>query len=386
MKTLCRGLLFVWLLVLAALVEPCSCTRSSPDAWWLQESPEKVLAKALATNQNLTFFYAKKIGASYLLINDLFAKTNRNERTDFFQRRNSDGFVETKKVYVTEKLQRTVYKLKSGHYHFSDGQIIKSEFADGEDLEKTIADKFNRPYDCKILQSKRVGTNDCIVVARSMTPKFLDAIKAIYYKDGTKEQEAWAGGDFRNFIQSETDYYFRKSDGVAIGQITRNHRGEELEDWLYDEVEINQPIPDQEFILPQGDIKIAKSFDEFMQISGQLLAAKRAKARKDPAAILSDKRVAELPWATDLPGALRQAKAEHKIVLLDFTGSDWCMWCTRFDDDVLSKPEFASYAKTNLVMVRVDFPITNLRAIWSRRRTKDYRRNSKWMVSQPMSL
>jgi thioredoxin-related protein len=189
-----------------------------------------------------------------------------------------------------------------------------------------------------------------------MTRKFLDAIKAIYYKDSTKEQEAQFGGDSRIFIQSETDYYFRKSDGVAFGQITRNHRGEEMENWLYDEVEINQPIPDQEFILPRSDIKIAKSFDEHMQIVGQLLAAKRAKARKEPAAMLSEKRVSELPWATDLPEALKQAKAEHKIVLLDFTGSDWCMWCSRFDDDVLSKPEFASYSKTNLVMVRVDFP------------------------------
>jgi protein disulfide-isomerase len=201
-----------------------------------------------------------------------------------------------------------------------------------------------------------VGTNDCIVVARSMTPKFLDAIKAIYYKDYTKEQEAQFGGDFRKFICSETDYYFRKSDGVTFGQILRNHRGEELENWLYDKVEINQPIPDQEFFLPQGDIKIAKSNDEYRQIFRQLMAAKLAKARQSPTATLSDKRVSELPWAADLPEALKQAKAEHKIVLLDFTGSDWCVWCMKFDDDVLSKPDFASYAKTNLVMVMVDFP------------------------------
>jgi protein disulfide-isomerase len=109
-------------------------------------------------------------------------------------------------------------------------------------------------------------------------------------------------------------------------------------------------------LLPKGDIKIAKSFDECKKILAELRAAKRAKARKNPTATLSEKRVSELPWATDLPKALEQAKTENKTVLLDFTGSDWCVWCIKFDDDILSHPEFASYAKTNLVMVLLDFP------------------------------
>lgn len=32
---------------------------------------------------------------------------------------------------------------------------------------------------------------------------------------------------------------------------------------------------------------------------------------------------AELPWLTDLAKAQAQAKAEKRMVLLDFTGSDW---------------------------------------------------------------
>ena len=39
-----------------------------------------------------------------------------------------------------------------------------------------------------------------------------------------------------------------------------------------------------------------------------------------------------------------QAKAENKIVLMDFTGSDWCRWCIKFDKEVLDTPEFAEYA------------------------------------------
>jgi thiol:disulfide interchange protein len=44
----------------------------------------------------------------------------------------------------------------------------------------------------------------------------------------------------------------------------------------------------------------------------------------------------ELSWNTDLSAALNQARSENKMVLLDFTGSDWCGWCIKFDQDVLS--------------------------------------------------
>jgi protein disulfide-isomerase len=64
----------------------------------------------------------------------------------------------------------------------------------------------------------------------------------------------------------------------------------------------------------------------------------------------------ELTWLTDVPKALAQAKAEKKLVMLDFTGSDWCATCKKLSQEVFSKPEFAAYAKKNLVLVEVDFP------------------------------
>ena len=348
-----------WLAFLAWLL-PVAGLAAQPlaDDWWRQDSPEKVLEKAQSTNQGLAFFHGEKSGSTSSKITDPFAKTNDDARVEFFQRRNADGSVETKRAIRDGNFQWTSYKLKSGGYAFTYGQIIKTEYEEGGNLEKTIAAKFDHPYEFKVLKSEMVGTNDCIVIARCMTPKFLDAIKAVYYKDYTKEQEAALGGDFRKFIRSEIDYYVRKSDAVIIGHTERNHLGEQLEDWVYNKVEINQPIPDQEFSLPKGDIKIAKSSEECQKILGELRAATLAKTRKSQAAVLSEKRVSELPWATDLPKALAQARAANKIVLLDFTGSDWCVWCMKFEDDVLSKSEFATYARTNLELVLVDFPNT----------------------------
>jgi protein disulfide-isomerase len=61
-------------------------------------------------------------------------------------------------------------------------------------------------------------------------------------------------------------------------------------------------------------------------------------------------------WLTDLPKAQAKARAEHKLVVMDFTGSDWCVWCKKLDKEIFSTPEFADYAAKNLVLVEVDFP------------------------------
>jgi len=65
---------------------------------------------------------------------------------------------------------------------------------------------------------------------------------------------------------------------------------------------------------------------------------------------------AELTWQTDFDAAKQQAKKEDKVVLMDFTGSDWCGFCIRLKKAVWDKPEFAKYAEKNLVLVELDFP------------------------------
>jgi thioredoxin-related protein len=65
---------------------------------------------------------------------------------------------------------------------------------------------------------------------------------------------------------------------------------------------------------------------------------------------------AEANWLTDFAKARAEAKAGDKLLLLDFTGSDWCIWCRRLQAEVFSQPEFEGYAKKNLVLMKVDFP------------------------------
>lgn len=64
----------------------------------------------------------------------------------------------------------------------------------------------------------------------------------------------------------------------------------------------------------------------------------------------------ELTWYNNLDKAIEISKQTNKPLLLFFTGSDWCGWCHKLQDEVFKKPEFASWAKTNVVLVEVDFP------------------------------
>lgn len=64
----------------------------------------------------------------------------------------------------------------------------------------------------------------------------------------------------------------------------------------------------------------------------------------------------ETSWQTDFDKAQNEAKSQHKLLFINFTGSDWCGYCVRMDRDVLSKPKFKDFASKNLVLLEVDFP------------------------------
>ena len=61
-------------------------------------------------------------------------------------------------------------------------------------------------------------------------------------------------------------------------------------------------------------------------------------------------------WTEDYAAALAKARKEHKLLLLDFTGSDWCPWCKRIDAEVFSTKKFEDFASQKLVLVKLDFP------------------------------
>jgi protein disulfide-isomerase len=64
----------------------------------------------------------------------------------------------------------------------------------------------------------------------------------------------------------------------------------------------------------------------------------------------------ELVWETNVNKAMEVSNKTKKPMLLFFTGSDWCGWCIRLQKEVLKTPEFAKWAKENVVLVELDYP------------------------------
>jgi len=62
-------------------------------------------------------------------------------------------------------------------------------------------------------------------------------------------------------------------------------------------------------------------------------------------------------WQTDYASAMNQAASTGKPVILFFTGSDWCGWCSKLDSEVLETDEFARLVGDKFIFVKVDFPL-----------------------------
>jgi thioredoxin-related protein len=61
-------------------------------------------------------------------------------------------------------------------------------------------------------------------------------------------------------------------------------------------------------------------------------------------------------WLTDFNAAQGAARSQNKLILVNFTGSDWCGWCIKLKNEVFTKSEFDAFASQNLVLLEIDFP------------------------------
>lgn len=64
----------------------------------------------------------------------------------------------------------------------------------------------------------------------------------------------------------------------------------------------------------------------------------------------------EEQWFSDFEAAKSKAKTEQKDLFIRFTGSDWCVWCSRLGRQVLQTKLFEEEAPKYFVLVVLDFP------------------------------
>lgn len=63
-----------------------------------------------------------------------------------------------------------------------------------------------------------------------------------------------------------------------------------------------------------------------------------------------------MEWLDDFAVAKSKAQEKDKLILVDFTGSDWCGWCIKLRKEVLDTPEFDEYIKDKFLLMEVDCP------------------------------
>lgn len=66
----------------------------------------------------------------------------------------------------------------------------------------------------------------------------------------------------------------------------------------------------------------------------------------------------KVAWMTNMSEAIQKSKETGKPIMLFFTGSDWCGWCKRLQNEVFFTKDFISWVEANVIPVEVDFPRT----------------------------
>ena len=61
-------------------------------------------------------------------------------------------------------------------------------------------------------------------------------------------------------------------------------------------------------------------------------------------------------WLTDFNQAKTEAGESGKVILLNFSGSDWCGPCINLKKKIFDSEEFSNYATGHLLLVNADFP------------------------------
>lgn len=66
--------------------------------------------------------------------------------------------------------------------------------------------------------------------------------------------------------------------------------------------------------------------------------------------------VLPIQWEPDFNNAKKIAKEKNELILLNFSGSDWCGPCIVLRKNYFESQAFTDMAKENLVLVNADFP------------------------------
>lgn len=69
--------------------------------------------------------------------------------------------------------------------------------------------------------------------------------------------------------------------------------------------------------------------------------------------------LSSITWETNFTEAKQEASKNNKLILVNFSGSDWCLPCIQLKKTIFESASFNDFAGENLVLVNADFPRQN---------------------------
>lgn len=61
-------------------------------------------------------------------------------------------------------------------------------------------------------------------------------------------------------------------------------------------------------------------------------------------------------WQHDIDSTLTISKDSNRLILLNFSGSDWCIPCKKLKNGLFKDSTFLKYSEECLVLINADFP------------------------------
>ena len=65
----------------------------------------------------------------------------------------------------------------------------------------------------------------------------------------------------------------------------------------------------------------------------------------------------KVEWLNNIDSAKIKSKEQNKLILLKFSGSDWCINCQQLEQTFFKSEIFKQFAPNNLILLEADFPM-----------------------------
>lgn len=91
-------------------------------------------------------------------------------------------------------------------------------------------------------------------------------------------------------------------------------------------------------------------------------------------------------WYSDYKKGVDEAKKSGKDLLVVFTGTKWIDICKKFDDEILSKPEFAKTLSKQFVLIKLEFPKVSVKPISNQAQQNNFLKDAYRVRGYPSVL